>query len=64
MPDFNKYFLTVEKRTIKIALPPDKESLEAAFWAGFRYCEELGANDKKAQKPDGYDIFKGIFGKK
>jgi hypothetical protein len=62
--DFDKYFLTIEKRTIKIAIPPDKESLEAAFWAGFKYCEELQDMKKDSSKDSFSDVFGGIFGGK
>ena len=63
MQDFEHYFLLAEKRTVKISLPPDREALEKAFWAGFKYCEEL--NELKNQiKGNGFnDIFNSFFKK-
>lgn len=62
--DFDKYFLLIEKRTIKISLPPDREALEKAFWAGFRYAEELKKDSKDSGDIDSLNIFKDIFGGK
>lgn len=67
MPDFDKYIVTVEKRTVKISLPPDTEALKKAFWAGFKYCEELNnlKNDLGGNNTNGFnDIFKEMFGGK
>lgn len=63
--DFDKYILTVEKRVVKISLPPDEEALRQAFWAGFRYAEELKDNTKNSSTDyDAMNIFKDIFGGK
>lgn len=56
--DFNKYYSSLDKKIIKISLPPDKEELEKAFWAGFRYYEEL----EKLKKNSGGNDFGNIFG--
>lgn len=67
MTDFDKYILTIEKRTVKISLPPDKEALEKAFWAGFRYCEDLNKSketlEASIKSRDQFGIFDSIFGK-
>jgi len=60
--DFDQYILTIEKRTVKISLPPDREALEKAFWAGFRYAEELSKNNKNPGGDFG-DIFGNLFKK-
>mgnify|MGYP001560855621 CR=1 FL=1 len=62
--DFDKYILTVEKRIVKISLAPDKEELQKAFWAGFKYHEELEKMKKDSKKDDSLNIFKDIFNKK
>ena len=64
MSDFDKYILTVEKRIVKISLSPDKDELEKAFWAGFKYAEELQEMKKNSENYDGSNIFKDIFGGK
>lgn len=62
--DFEKYILTIEKRTVKISLPPDKEELQKAFLAGFNYCDELRKNSKDSVDVDSLNIFKDMFGGK
>lgn len=59
--DFEKYILTVEKRIVKISLNPDRAEIEKAFWAGFRYCEELQKMKKESENYDSMNIFKDIF---
>ena len=63
MNDFDQYFLTVKKWIVKISLSPDKDELKKAFWAGYRYCEELEEMRKKSENHDSMNIFKDIFKK-
>ncbi len=64
MKNFDQYFLTIEKRIVKISLAPDKQEIEKAFWAGFKYHEDLQEMKKNSENNDSLNIFKDIFSKK
>ena len=66
---FEKYILEIKSsngqifKAEKIQITPAslEKQLERAFWAGFRYCEDLKSNTKE-QSPA--DIFSQMFGGK
>lgn len=73
MQDFESYILIIKENNKllfaaeKIQIKPSslENLLEKAFWAGFRYSDELRKNNKTSDLDyDSLNIFKDIFGGK